>query len=71
MFKIGLFSNKFVVWALVLSIGALFTVFYVPFLQGVFQFALLSLKELGIIILLSSSVLLSGEIYKRIKYRKL
>ncbi|GAG84367.1 unnamed protein product, partial [marine sediment metagenome] len=42
-------------------------VLYVPFFQGVFQFVPLGLLEILIIILLSSSVLWLGELYKYLK----
>ncbi len=69
IFKIGLFSNKFIVASLVASVFLLAMVLYVPFFQGVFQFVPLGLLEILIIILLSSSVLWLGELYKYLRPR--
>ena len=67
IFKIGLFSNKFIIAALIASAVLLAMVLYVPFFQGVFKFAALGSLEILTIILLSSSVLWLGELYKYLK----
>ena len=67
IFKIGLFSNKFIVASLIASVFLLAMVLYVPFFQGVFQFVPLGLLEILIIILLSSLVLWLGELYKYLR----
>jgi len=67
VFKIGLFSNKFIVASLVASVFLLAMVLYVPFFQSIFKFAALSLSEILTIVLLSSSVLWLGELYKHLK----
>ncbi len=67
IFKIGLFSNKFIVASLIVSVVLLVMVLYVPFFQGVFQFVPLGLLEVLTIVLFSSSVLWSGELYKYFK----
>jgi len=64
IFAIGLFSNKYIVASLTISLTLLAMVLYVPFFQKVFHFVSLSLIELIIIILLSSLVLWFGELYK-------
>jgi Ca2+-transporting ATPase len=68
IFRIKILSNKWVIYALLVSIAALLCVIYLPFLAGIFQFTPLTLKEMGLIILISSSVLIFGEIYKFFKY---
>jgi Ca2+-transporting ATPase len=67
IFKVGFLTNKFIVASLSISVVLLAMVLYVPFFQVVFQFASLSLIELGFIILLSSFVFWLGELYKHIK----
>ncbi len=67
VFNIGFFSNKYVIAALAASSILLVMVIYTPFLQSVFQFAPLSLIEILIITLLSSSIFWFGEMYKLIK----
>jgi len=66
-FKIGLFSNRYIVLALTASVLALLLAIYTPFLQGVLGFAHIPLRELAVIFLLSSLALWFGEIYKAIK----
>lgn len=70
IFKIKVLSNKWVIYAFVVSVVALLCVVYIPFLAKVFQFVSLSLKEMGLVILISSSVLVFGEIYKFFNYKK-
>lgn len=69
IFRIGFFSNKFIVASLVASVFLLAIVLYVPFFQGVFKFVPLGLLEISLIILLSSSVLWLGELYKYLRPR--
>ena len=69
VFKIGLFSNKFANWALLASFVLSLAVVYLPFLQNIFNFVSLSLIDVLIIILISSSVFWLGELYKLIKGR--
>ncbi len=69
LFKIGIFSNKWVLVSLGVSALMLLAVIYLPFIQNIFQFIPLSLAEFGIIILVTSSIFIAGEIYKFFKYR--
>jgi len=70
IFKIGLFSNKYVIMSLVTSIIGILSVVYIPVLQNIFRFSPLSFGELALIILASSLVLISGEVYKKMVHRK-
>jgi len=70
IFKIGFFSNRFIVASLTISIALLAMVLYVPFFQDAFQFASISLSEVLTIILLSSLVFCSGEFYKHFRYSR-
>jgi Ca2+-transporting ATPase len=70
IFKIGFFSNKWIQYSLGISLTLLLLVIYVPFLQNIFRFVPLSIAEFLIISLIASSVLVFGEIYKFIKYKK-
>lgn len=45
LFKIGVFSNKWMLYAVLLSIGMLIAVLYVPFLQTVFGTVPLTLND--------------------------
>ncbi len=67
IFKIGFFSNKYVVASLTASVVLLAMVIYTPFFQDVFRFVTLSVIELVVIIILSSFVLWVGELYKYLR----
>lgn len=67
IFKIGIFSNRLVMWAFITSMAALLLAIYAPFFQGIFRFTPLSLAELSLIFVLSSFTLWFGEIYKKIR----
>jgi len=64
IFKIGFFSNKFIVVGLTISIILTIIALFVGGVAEKFGFEPLSLSEFLIIILLSSLVLWSGELYK-------
>jgi len=67
IFKIGFFTNKYIVVSLLVSVILLVMVIYIPFFQNIFQFVSLGLVELLTIFLLSSVVFWFGELYKFIK----
>ncbi|MBU1204144.1 MAG: HAD-IC family P-type ATPase [Nanoarchaeota archaeon] len=69
-FKIGFFSNRFLVFSLPASIAAILFAIYLPFLQRIFGFTPLHITEVVLIITMSSLVLIFGEIYKAIKNKK-
>lgn len=69
VFKIGLFSNPYVVWALILSVGLQLIAMYA--LYPVFHLVHLNLLELTLIIIGSSFVLWMGELYKYLRYKDL
>ncbi len=69
IFRIGFLSNKHSFAAFLISVAFLFAVIYIPFFQEVFQFVSLSLIEVLTMVLLSSSVLWAGELYKFLKPR--
>ena len=64
MFKIGLWSNKWVNLAFALSIVLQFLVIKIPFLQNLFNFKDISIAEFLLITALSSLILWFGELYK-------
>lgn len=69
-FSSGMFSNKALIAAVILAVGLQFVVTYIPFLQPVFQTEALTLKEITIVIILSSFVFFTVEIEKVISRRK-
>ena len=64
VFSLGLLSNRYVVLGFFTSVLLQLVVLYTPFLRDAFQFVSLSFEEWLKIILVSSSVLWVGEIYK-------
>jgi Ca2+-transporting ATPase len=69
LFKIGLFSNKWVLYALGGSFLLMLGVIFLPGISDVFSFVPLTIVELAMITLITSSVLVAGEVYKFIRYR--
>lgn len=70
LFKIKVFSNKWIILSVVGSLLLMIGVIYIPGIQGLFRFIPLKLGEFLLITLISSSAFIGGEIYKRIRYRK-
>jgi len=71
IFKIGFFSNKFIVGGQLAAISLItLSLFWQPLAEK-FSFEILSLSEFLIIILLSSLVLWVGELYKYWRRRKI
>jgi Ca2+-transporting ATPase len=66
VFSLGLFTNKALVYAVLTTVILQLMVIYVPFLQFAFSTVPLSLSELGIILALASTTLISVEIVKHI-----
>ncbi|MCX2739159.1 cation-translocating P-type ATPase [Pontibacter anaerobius] len=64
VFEIGIFSNRYVNIAFVVSVALQLLVIYTPLLSGVFRFKELPILDLLIIILLSSLVVWVAEAYK-------
>jgi P-type Ca2+ transporter type 2C len=69
VFKIGLFSNKFLVGAIVISVTLLVLSTLVPFLQIALATVPLALNDWGLIVLVSSTVFILTEIRKFIANR--
>lgn len=69
VFKIGFFSNRFLIISLAASVLIQFFVIYTPFFQEVFQFEQLNAGEWSLIILSSSLIFFIIEIYKAFKRR--
>ena len=64
LIKLGIFSNKILIWATLTSFTLMMAVLYIPFLQPIFKTNPLGLKDWGIILMLSFIPILTGEIYK-------
>jgi Ca2+-transporting ATPase len=67
IFKIGVFSNKPMLLAIIITVGLQLLVIYIPFLNQVFKTEPLTLIELAITIAVSSIVFWAVEIEKRVK----
>jgi Ca2+-transporting ATPase len=67
--KLGIFSNKVMVWASLLSFGLLMAVLYIPVLQPIFKTYALSGHDWIIICSLCMVPFLAGEFYKPLVQR--
>jgi len=70
VFKIGVFSNKPLLGALVITFALQLMIIYVPFFNDVFKTQPLSWTELGMTLALSSIVFWAVEIEKWLKRQK-
>jgi Ca2+-transporting ATPase len=70
VFELGIFSNKFVNWAIAISGGLVVLLTYVEPFVDIFKFQSLPPLEFIILIILSSLVLWAGELYKFIVQRR-
>jgi Ca2+-transporting ATPase len=69
IFTIGLFSNRALIGAVVLTITLQMVVVYVPFMQGIFDTTGLSLEQIGVTLVLSAIPFITVEIAKWIRRR--
>ena len=67
IFDIGFFSNKYLVGAVLLSVGLQLSVVYTPVLQPLFGTVPLNIFDWGLILALSSLIIGGGELKKRVK----
>lgn len=70
VFKIGIFSNKWINIAFAASVVLQLAVIKIPFLQNIFGFEDLSITEFLVITAISSSVLWVAELYKWIRRKR-
>jgi len=71
MFKIGFFSNRWMLWAVVSSLLLLLAVIYVPFLQSFFGTVSLGLRDWLVMLPLMVMASIAAETTKSIQRRKL
>ncbi|WP_192350908.1 HAD-IC family P-type ATPase [Algoriphagus sp. Y33] len=69
VFEIGIFSNKYVTGAFVVSLAIVILITEVPFFQTIFLFEPLSFAEFLILVSISSLVLWIGEAYKLVSHK--
>jgi len=70
LFTMGLFSNKYLLGAVVLTFAAQMATVYVPFLNPVFKTQPLTFNELAVTVILSSVVFFAVEVEKFIRRRR-
>ena len=66
IFKIGVFSNRWLILAIAVTMAMTILLFYVPFLHDVFNTYALSLTDWAIAISSASTIFIAAEIYKLI-----
>ena len=64
IFKIGIFSNKWLIGGITISFLMMLGIIYLPWIRGIFQFVHLTFNEFLLISLIASSVFIFGELYK-------
>jgi Ca2+-transporting ATPase len=64
LFRIGIFSNRYMVGAVMLTFALQIAVLYVPFLRDFFRTTPLSLRELGLCMLVAVGVFAAAEVKK-------
>jgi len=69
VFKLGLFSNRYVILAIGASIALQLAVIYLPLLQKMFGTTPLTLGDLALVTLVSSTVFIADEIRKKVSSR--
>jgi Ca2+-transporting ATPase len=67
LFAVGPFKNRWLLLAVTVSVCLQAAVLYVPFLQQLFGTVALSLKEWGMVVAVSASVLVFGEAVKMLR----
>ena len=67
IFKLGLLSNRYSLMAFGAGVLLLAAVLFVPFLQGLFQVAPLSLSQTGFLVLLAFAPTVVIQLYKVIR----
>jgi len=67
IFKIGVFSNKTLVYATVICVFLLAIVIYVPFLRPIFETVKLNIFDCEMVLVFCLIPLLAGELYKVVK----
>ncbi len=68
IFKIGIFSNKYTLYSFIISLLFMIIAVYLPITVRIFSFNPLSFLELIMIFATSSLVLVTGELYKLLRY---
>lgn len=71
VFKKGLFSNVYLILAIILSIFMQISIIYIPILATIFKIIPLTVMDWVYIIIVSSSVLIVGEMIKMIRRKNL
>lgn len=67
LFKMKLLGNHFLNYSVLIAVGLLLLVIYIPFLQGIFKTSALSFSQFGVAFLLSLVPLVAGEFSKHLK----
>lgn len=67
IFKVGLLTNKILLGAIAISASLMLIVLNIPVLHGIFEISKLTLREVGIVTLLSFAPLIVVEIFKLFK----
>ena len=67
LFEINLFSNKYLLLSVIISIVMILGIIYVPFLQGIFKTTSMNLIQWLIVILFSGFIAVASSLYAILK----
>lgn len=67
VFKIGIFKNKYLIYAITFSTILMLSVIFIPFLRNLFSLTLLNMSQWGYVILYSLIPFSLGELFKIVK----
>jgi Ca2+-transporting ATPase len=70
LFSMGFFSNRLLLLAVLFSVALQVLVVYVPFMQGIFSTVTLSVGDWVVILLVSSTIIIYGEIAKAVMRKR-
>jgi Ca2+-transporting ATPase len=70
LFKVGLFTNRFLVIGEVIGVGIMCAISYVPFLQGIFKTAPLTLTDWGLLVVAAVTLFFAEEARKWVLRRR-
>ena len=70
LFKVGLFSNHFLVISQFIGIGIMCAISYLPFLQDIFKTAPLTLADWGFLVIAAVTLFFAEEARKWVMRRK-
>lgn len=70
LFEINLFSNKYLLLSVLISVVMILGIIYIPFFQSIFKTTSIDLVQWGIVLLFSGFIAIASSVYALIKRKK-